>query len=518
MKKIPLFILILTFLVFSLAGIAYSWQGRMAGMGDPYGLIMDESDFLIHPAGIANGKGLNFYGHYQATYKDVTHWDITVDRINSPNPANWPFRTSGDEWRHDALVGAALPMGPGRMGLFLQYSATRGDYDGKENEWNTGTNYFHKYNLENDLDAFSLRLLYGLPMGGIKLGSEIQLAYHREKNETFMREDFSGGAFGFHTNYPFGPYYGWLNLFPFMIPYDSKYWEALLKGSLEGAVGPLKIAFTLYGSFIFAGDNKSKYDYLDTFGSTGSLNVKGDTKGWSIGSDFWLRYPLSNNLSLPFLLKIQYQEKTRDGNGNGINVGGPLDGGTANFDYENKEKNLQVEVGGGVEKEFGKGTRIAAGIYYDFLQNKSSLWGLGILPATGDWGILNLSKYPDLTEHRVILRLSGEKEFNSSFALRMGMNFFYGWVKEDFKFSGSDSSPSSFDEKISLDGTRWGIGAFMGGTIKFVRLNIEPFIGGGYQRLNTDGDGTSTRLPPRSYEMEKKKEEWFVGGGVSIKY
>jgi hypothetical protein len=303
-----------------------------------------------------------------------------------------------------------------------------------------------------------------------------------------------------------------------MIPYDSKYWEALLKGSLEGVVGPVKIAFTLYGSFIFAGDNKFKYDYLDTFGSTGSLNVKGDTKGWSIGSDFWLRYPLSNNLSLPFLLKIQYQEKTRDGGGNGINVGGPLDGGTANFDYENKEKNLQVEAGGGVEKEFGKGTRIAAGIYYDFLQNKNSLWGLGILPATGDWGILNLSKYPDLTEHRVILRLSGEKEFNSSFALRMGMNFFYGWVKEDFKFSGSDSSPSSFDEKISLDGTRWGIGAFMGGTIKFVRLNIEPFIGGGYQRLNTDGDGTSTRLPIRSYEMEKKKEEWFVGGGLSIKY
>jgi len=59
MKRTPLLIVVLTFLVFSMAGIAHGWQGRMAGMGDPYGLIKDESDFLIHPAGIAKGQGIN---------------------------------------------------------------------------------------------------------------------------------------------------------------------------------------------------------------------------------------------------------------------------------------------------------------------------------------------------------------------------------------------------------------------------------------------------------------------------
>ena len=48
--------------VFSLAGAAHSWQGRMESMGNPFGLVMDESDFLIHPAGIADGKEINFYG------------------------------------------------------------------------------------------------------------------------------------------------------------------------------------------------------------------------------------------------------------------------------------------------------------------------------------------------------------------------------------------------------------------------------------------------------------------------
>ena len=74
-----------------------------------------------------------------------------------------------------------FPLGPGRMGLFFQYSGKRGDFNGRENEVDSGTSYFHRFSLDSDFDAFSLRLLYGLPMGGFKLGSEIQLAYRRER-------------------------------------------------------------------------------------------------------------------------------------------------------------------------------------------------------------------------------------------------------------------------------------------------------------------------------------------------
>ena len=42
-------------------------------------------------------------------------------------------------------------------------------------------------------------------------------------------------------------YFPWTNLFQFMFPYDSKYWEFIFKGSLKGEIGPAKIAFTVRG-------------------------------------------------------------------------------------------------------------------------------------------------------------------------------------------------------------------------------------------------------------------------------
>jgi hypothetical protein len=71
-------------LVMALAGISQAWQGGMAGMDDPYGLISDESDFLIHPAKIAQGDGVRFYGDYWFTYPGVMDWDYDLDRLDAP--------------------------------------------------------------------------------------------------------------------------------------------------------------------------------------------------------------------------------------------------------------------------------------------------------------------------------------------------------------------------------------------------------------------------------------------------
>jgi len=103
------------------------------------------------------------------------------------------------------------------------------------------------------------------------------------------------------------------------------------------------------------------------------------------------------------------------------------------------------------------------------------------------------------------------------FAMRMGLNFFYGWVKEDFKFNYADNTPFSFLDNISLDDSRWGIGASLGGTVKFERFSLEPFVGGGYQKLKLDGDGFDTSYPS-VIESDKLKKEWFIGGGFSIKF
>jgi hypothetical protein len=361
--------------------------------------------------------------------------------------------------------------------------------------------------LDSDLDAFSLRVLYGLPVGSFKIGSEIELAYRREKNETFFNEDLITSR-QFLTNLPTGTLLPWENLFQFMFPYDSKYWEALFKGSLKGGIGPAKIAFTVRGGFIFSGDNKYEYRRVTTTGTSEFVDMDGDVKGWRVGGDLWLRFPLAKDLSVPMLVKVDYQKKTRDGDGPGNGVlGFP---GTS-FDYKNQEKTFKVEVGGGLDKELNKGTRIAAGIYYNYLNNKNEFL------FTMDGSTFNdHTNYPDQREHKVILRLAGEKEISPSFAMRMGLNFFYGWVKEDFKFNSNFLVPSD-TEKISLDGSHWGLGASLGATVKVQRFSIEPFVGGGYQKLDLNGDGIRTGFSFLS-EVDKLKKEWSAGGGVSIKY
>lgn len=554
MKTKNLFVVILGFLVLSVTVPAHSWQGRIAGMGDPFGLVEDESDFLIHPAAIADGKGINFYGNYRFNYTGVTNWNYTRDSFDlggtviafSPLDLfnlggipliRLPFRSSGDEQEHNTLLGAAFPVGPGRMGFFFQYSGKRGDYDGEEIASYFGPTTFNRYSLGSDLDSFALRLLYGLPMGGFKLGGETQLAYRHEENRTsfngflnlnglFVLFGFPGGVALWEKNGVGGPGQGSEhNLFPFMFPYESKYWEALLKGSLKGAIGSAKVAFTLRGGFIFAGDNNLDFESFQAGGTAvrnepglhvmaivpggaGGSRIDGDVKGWSIGGDLWVRYPLPEGLSLPFLLKIGYQRKTRGGDGLGLG----MDSGDI-FNYKNREEIFQVEVGGGIDKEFAKGTRIAGGVYHSFLQNKNDFSLFSVWRAFEDQ-----PDFPKHTEHQVILRLAGEKEISPIVALRTGFNFFYGWVKEDY----NSYNTSFLSERFSLDGSHWGIAATLGGTVKFERFSIEPFMGGGLRNLNLSGNGHHASIglfrSSALLETDKTRKEWFIGGGLSIKF
>ena len=68
MKKGFFTLMVLSLLVCALAGVSQAWQRRMGGMGDPYGLVADESDFLIHPATIAAGEGIRFYNRRSVKY------------------------------------------------------------------------------------------------------------------------------------------------------------------------------------------------------------------------------------------------------------------------------------------------------------------------------------------------------------------------------------------------------------------------------------------------------------------
>jgi hypothetical protein len=511
MKKSCLFLGILGFFVLSMAVPVYSWQGRMAGMGDPYGLVEDESDFLIFPAKIAQGQGVKFYGHYRFTYTDVTNWDYNLDQLNTAGILTnfFNFDTSGQEYKHNALLGAAFPFGGGRMGLFFTYDGMKGDYDGNEDV--LGANNFAAHDLTKDLDNFVLRLLYGRTVGGMDVGLELGIAYRDELQKTWWNQtNMSVGT----QNY----FWSWgvpeRSLLPFMIPYDSQYWELLGKAGTELKLAPLTIAVSLRGGYIISSDNDYEYLYQSPVGdNTYNANIDGNVTGWRIGSDIWTRVPGGGGLTFPVLFSFDYAAKKRDGDGIGT--------GTADldilYDYTHKEKSLDLKAGGGVEKKFGSTALLAGGIYYNYLQGRDDF-----CITRNDSGTADNSDFPFDKEHRVILRVAGEKEFSSVVALRMGLNFFYGWVKEDFKHTSYDSSGVfSYADDISLDGSHWGIGASLGGTIKIPPITLEPFINGGWQKLDLNGDGERTLSSGainNLWEMDKLRKEWSIGGGFSIKF
>jgi hypothetical protein len=483
MKTRILVLVLLPLLVLTMAGVSQAWQGRMAGMGDPYGLLHDESDFLIHPSKLAKGKGIRFYGHYRFTYTGVTDWDFDYGFAVSD--------TSGQEYKHDILVGSALPLGPGRMGFFFEYAVKQEDYDG---DW-VGM----PLELTSNVDNFALRLLYGLPLGGFNIGGEVQFAYRQEENKTWWQ--FVPINSLFHNFLNVGSIGILPDIKPYMIPYDSQYWEALFKGSIDGDVGPIKTGLAIRGGFIFCGDNDLDYASVGVINE--NVNLDGDVKGWRIGGDLWARYIFSEDLSLPFLVRIDYLEKARDGDGQGA---GNLAG--LNFDYTHKETPFKLEVGGGVDKGLAPSTRIAAGLYYHYLQV------LDEIQITRS-NVVSPYDYdsPDSTEHRVVLKLAGEHELSPVFALRLGVNFFYGWVQADY-----DSFYPGFplNDNISMGGNRWGIGGSVGGMVSFNSLTIEPFIAGGYQSLDLSGDEIITGPVFFSNMYDEIRNEWNIGGGFSV--
>jgi hypothetical protein len=502
MGKRILFLMILTVLICALAGVTQAGQGRMGGMGDPYGLVKDDSEFNIHPAKLAQGEGVRFYGYYRFTYTGVD-WGYDVGVINPAGVLTLSnsYDIPGDVYGHDAQVGAAFPLGPGRMGLFFEYAGMRSDYDG--DLFVTPGAASPTVDLASDFDDLALRILYGIPVGGFNLGGEVQFSYRGEERENSRIWPAAQAAFNM-PNLPFC-----------FFPYDSSYWEALLKGSLEGMVGPLDLEFTLRGGFIFAGDNTWEYE-IQTPPGTPLLgwNLDGGVDGWRIGGDLWVRYPV-DSVTLPFLVRVDYQEKNRDGDG----------AGTYTFtgqsvEYDNTMQDLDIEVGGGVEKELNAGTMLAGGIYYHYLQHTEDLsfYRSFTIPGVGP-GRENINRTcPDCIEHLGIVRLAGEHEFSPSVALRAGLGFFCGWMRKDSEVSIFSTLTGTEEDVFPRDGLHWGIEASLGGTVQFNGFAIEPFISGGWQRFDLSGDGSVVLngVLNSTLAIDESRGEWYISGGCAF--
>jgi hypothetical protein len=153
---------------------------------------------------------------------------------------------------------------------------------------------------------------------------------------------------------------------------------------------------------------------------------------------------------------------------------------------------------------------VAAGLYYNYLQGSDD-----VLFYRDDPSISDNNEFPSYTEHRVIVRLAGEKEFSPAVALRMGLDFFYGWVQEDF-----EHTDGTFFYAVSPNGSRWGIGGSVGGTVQFDSFTMEPFFNAGWQQYDLAGDGATTvgGVLVTTLGLDLSRNEWYIGGGCSFLY
>jgi len=516
--------------VFIFSSPSFAWQGRMSGMAEPYGLIPDESDFLIHPSLITRGEGFDVYSHVDFTYTDIYKWDMDLDVTSSPWEES--FDSSGNQYDYGALLGIAFPLGAGRIGIFFEYDGMDRDIDGdadylySTSSFNLGdTSTSADYDLDTDMDSFSLRLIYGLPVdfNCLNIGGEAKISYIDEKQNSNW-ENNAGTSL---ENQPLTSYLFWweANTLWFQIPYDSDYWDAQFKASADGkicfdGINPLDITLTVGAGFIFSGDNEYNYSADMTGVRRAYVDVDGSVDGYNLGGELWLRYPVNDDFSIPYLVRAEVRHKDRDGNGTAHDPDGWLGFDDFDISYEQKEEVIEIETGGGLDIKLSETSRIAAGLFYTYIKSANDFTVILDDPGSAYIGTYD-DNTPDYREHQISFKLGWENSLSDTATIRAGFKTFWGFIDKDFEFDYSDTLGFYENDNTNLDGHQWGIMASFGSSIKLSSVTLEPYINAGYRDLDLDGDLDFSAILPAlvgsvNFDVDEDRQEWFVGCGLSI--
>jgi len=436
------------------------------------------------------------------------------------DPSDWwtiDSKTSGREFQYEGLFGGAFPVGAGRMGVFLQYTGNNGELRGDQ-VYNDDTNiYTYPYDQKNKLDNLALRVLYGIPVNSnLKLGAELQVAYKKEKNKTVISNPYSYYSY-INASYGWGE--GLYSLLHLAVPYDSKYYEASMKASAEAMIGPAKLSITARGGMPFSSENNYYHGRLNSGVNYGGVDINGKVEGYNAGFDAWARVPLNGTISLPFLLGFDYKKLERNGDGLEYGFWGAYGGWSSKYKIE--EKSMNITAGGGIDYTPVKDTKIAGGLYYSYLMGKTIYEFQEKYYTNPYWPSYYHDGYPETKEHRLTLKLAVEKALCPDFTLTGGFNAFYGRVKQTYDYEyfypGSYTNPYS----ASLKGKRWGANASIGASFKAGATMMEPYVAGGFERVNLSGDGTyySGGVLEDVYpDSDLNKKTWFIGAGLALRF
>jgi hypothetical protein len=496
-KSVLLFSAIISFVLFFHLP-AFAWQGRTAGMGDSAGLVDDESDYLTHPALIASLKSLSIYGTCAMSFEKTVHWDNTtaLPLLNY----DYPYKAEGHEWKAKGQAGFSLPLWKGGFGLFFGYSGNGSDYSGKENDCGTSTDD-HKFYVKSKVNDFILSVIYGIPVRSLKTGFELLLMRGNEENLGKFDDSFIKAQNIFYAAYNAPA----LDLLAYKIPYISDYFKSAGKISFNVKTGSVMNNLTFYGGIILPFVNDNKFDYEDK-GLADKLVMEGEISGWDLAADYWMRYVKSKSISFPFVMGIAYGTTLREGSGLG-------NYSAVRGSYKHDSDRGSAVIGGGPDFNFNKNTKIAFGIYYNYFYSKDKI---NFKDPAGASRVHDYPEYPQSDESRISLKASAEKNISSGFVLRGGLYGFYGKVKNKYSSRTYENSILQWDTEMETDGNSFGAGLSLGTTLKTGKVNIEPYLNGGFSRLKTDGDGKL--FGAADITGDSKRLDWVIGGGLSVKY
>lgn len=305
-----------------------------------------------------------------------------------------------------------------------------------------------KNDVQTNMSDVAFRLVYGLPLSKVfKLGTEIKIEYRDEEAGWDQRLDelditgFPLSASGDASNLPTG-------LTRYILPpYDSNYWDLSFKLGLNWKVGEVVCDFVPRGGFIFAGDNEwdshlngGGTNGVDTLNIANDFDMDGGVHGWNYGMDFWLRFPVTADTTMPLVFRLDYQKKERDGSGDGelgiSSTFGPVGTGSYSFEHDSQETLLTITAGGGFDIGVSEKTKIAIGLFYNYINSKTDLEMTLSPEGSGIALITETGGYPEYSEHQVKLQFAGEHTISPCLTMRGGVGVFYGNINEEYDFDG----------------------------------------------------------------------------------
>ncbi len=150
------------------------------------------------------------------------------------------------------------------------------------------------------LDNYALRLIYGQPVKSVNLGAELGVAYRNEKQDDRLNLGIPISFDDILAVSTQGIGAAW----PYMIPYNSSYWELSGKLGLNKKLNQTDIDWTVYGAGLLSADSDNQYKLqgdvseIDVDDEPGNVenalgvrnNMNGDVSGYQIGSDLWIRH------------------------------------------------------------------------------------------------------------------------------------------------------------------------------------------------------------------------------------